>query len=49
VNGQWEQFYDKWIELPADRERGDLYVVFVHPQGASGLMNLDSITFEKTE
>lgn len=49
VNGQWEQFYDKRIELPADRERGDLYVVFVHPQGASGLMNLDSITFEKME
>lgn len=49
VNGQWEQFYDKWIDLPAERERSDVYVVFVHPQGASGLMNLDSITFEKTE
>lgn len=49
VNGQWEQFYDKWIELPAERERGDVYVVFVHPQGASGLMNLDSITFANAE
>ena len=49
VNGQWEQFYDKWIELPAERERCDLYIVFVHPQRASGLMNLDSITFEKSE
>ncbi len=49
VNGQWEQFYDKRIDLPADRERCDLYIVFVHPQNAGGLMNLDSITFEKSE
>lgn len=47
VNGQWEVFYDKVIELPAERERGDLYVIFVNDQKAGGLMNLDRVTFEE--
>ncbi len=47
VNGQWEQFYEKSVDIPAGTSRADLFVVFVNAQNASGLMNLDSLTFEK--
>lgn len=45
VNGQWEQFYDREVELAPAVGRADLIVRFVHPGNASGLMNLDSINF----
>lgn len=45
VNGQWEEFYDKTIELPTTVGRHDLYVRFVNEQRQGGLMNLDSIHF----
>jgi cytochrome c len=45
VNGQWEQFYDRTVDLPETNGRHDLVVRFVHPQKAGGLMNLDSIDF----
>ena len=47
VNGQWEGWYEKEVALPAGMERGDLVVVFVNKNKASGLMNLDSLRFEK--
>ncbi len=46
VNGQWEQFYDRIVELPETQGRHDVIVRFVHPQQAGGLMNLDSIHFQ---
>ena len=46
VNGQWEQFYDRTVELPAIEGRHDVIVRFVHPQEAGGLMNLDSVSFQ---
>ena len=45
VNGQWEQFYERILELPAQTGRGDLCVRFTHPGGAGGLMNLDLVHF----
>ena len=45
VNGQWEQFYERVVTLPAMAGRHDLWIRFTHPQQASGLMNLDSVEF----
>lgn len=57
VNGQWEEFYSRMVDLNLDttsRDSGaeprlsghhDLVVVFTHPKQAGGLMNLDSIEF----
>lgn len=45
VNGQWEKFYERTVDLPAVSGRHDVIVRFTHPQNASGLMNLDSIFF----
>ena len=45
VNGSWETFYDRAVPLPATTGRHDVVVVFTHPAGAGGLMNLDSVTF----
>ena len=46
VNGQWEQFYDRTVELPATEGRHDMIVRFVHAKQAGGLMNLDSVNFQ---
>ena len=51
VNGQWETFYERTVELPMAilpmdaSDRHDLIVRFIHPNQASGLMNLDWIHF----
>ncbi len=45
VNGQWEQFYERVVTLPAIEGRHDIWIRFTHPQQASGLMNLDSVEF----
>lgn len=46
VNGQWESFYERTVELPtAPSTHHDLIIRFTHPNQASGLMNLDWIHF----
>ena len=45
VNGSWEQFYDRTVEIPATDGRHDLFLRFVNEQHPGGLMNLDSIHF----
>lgn len=45
VNGQWEKFYDRTVDLPETKGRHDVFFVFTNPSKASGLMNLDSINF----
>ncbi len=45
VNGQWEQFYDRTVDLPETDGRHDVVIRFVHPNQAGGLMNLDFIKF----
>ena len=45
VNGQWEQFYEKTVDIPETQGRHDLFIRFTHPGQAGGLMNLDSIYF----
>jgi len=45
VNGNWEKFYEKSVEIPATMGRHDLYIRFVNPKNKGGLMNLDSIYF----
>jgi cytochrome c len=47
VNGAWEKFYEKSVDLPETKGRHDVYFVFVHPNKAGGLMNLDSINFQR--
>ena len=46
VNGAWEVWYEKTIEIPATQGRHDVWIRFIHPQNAGGLMNLDSILFQ---
>ena len=57
VNGSWEDFYERTIELKkaaALTEEGanpvtgrhDLIILFNHPNKAGGLMNIDAIRFE---
>jgi cytochrome c len=46
VNGDWEAFSEKVVELTPTDERGDLYLVFQNEQNRGGLMNVDSITFQ---
>ncbi len=45
VNGQWEKWYDKTVDLPATQGRHDVFIRFTNPQRAGGLMNLDAIEF----
>ncbi len=45
VNGDWEAFYDKTIELEPASGSDDLYIVFKNPQQRGGLMNVDSLLF----
>jgi hypothetical protein len=47
VNGQWEQFYARRVELMKTASRHDVIIRFVHPNKASGLMNLDSVQFQR--
>jgi cytochrome c len=46
VNGHWEKFYERTVDLPPTRGRHDLIVRFTHPGNASGLMNLDTVHFQ---
>ena len=45
VNGHWEKFYDRTVPIAVTTGRHDVFVVFTHPAGAGGLMNLDSLAF----
>ncbi|MEZ6126681.1 MAG: carbohydrate-binding protein [Planctomycetaceae bacterium] len=45
VNGQWENFYERRVQLPPVTGHHDLFVVFTHPAKAGGLMNLDALIF----
>jgi len=46
VNGDWEAFSKKVVELTPTTDRGDLYFVFQNEQNRGGLMNVDSISFQ---
>jgi hypothetical protein len=43
VNGDWEQFYLREIEVEANMVTADLFLVFVNKKNRSGLMNIDWI------
>lgn len=45
VNGSWEDFYDKTIELEPTSGRDAIFVIFKNPKNRDGLMNIDSLTF----
>lgn len=45
VNGNWEDFYERTVDLEEAKQRDDLFVVFTNREGRSGLMNLDSLYF----
>ncbi len=46
VNGSWEAFGDKTIELTPQTGRDAIYFVFKNPINRGGLMNIDSLTFQ---
>jgi len=46
VNGQWEKWYERTVELAPTPGRHDLFVRFVNPKNTNALMNLDSIHFQ---
>lgn len=46
VNGQWEDFYDRSATWTPVTGRHDVFVRFIHPQQAGGMMNLDSLRFD---
>jgi cytochrome c len=45
VNGGWEKWYERTVDLPETKDRHDLFFRFVNAKNAGGLMNLDSIYF----
>jgi cytochrome c len=45
VNGNWEQFYERVLPMPAQTGRDHVCIRFTHPGQASGLMNLDLVEF----
>jgi cytochrome c len=45
VNGGWEKWYERTVDLPETKGRHDLFFRFVNAKNAGGLMNLDSIYF----
>ena len=49
VNGQWEQFYQRVLELPETKGRHDLIVRFVHPDNAGALVNFDWLEFQRAD
>jgi hypothetical protein len=46
VNGSWEDFRDKKIELQPTQGRDSLLLIFKNETNRGGLMNIDSLTFE---
>ena len=46
VNGQWEEFYDKTIELQPSTGTDNLFLVFQNEKQRGGLMNVDSLIFQ---
>ena len=46
VNGQWEEFYDKVIDLTPSTGTDDLFFVFQNEKNRGALMNVDSLTFQ---
>ncbi|MFO1063258.1 MAG: PQQ-dependent sugar dehydrogenase [Pirellulales bacterium] len=49
VNGQWEKFSTKTIELTPTEGKADLFVVFKNEANRGGLMNIDWLEFRKTD
>lgn len=47
VNGHWEEFSDQDTEWEPVAGRHDVWVVFTHPSRAGGLMNLDSVRWNR--
>jgi len=47
VNGDWLAFSEKIIELKDTNSRDDVYLVFKNEQNRGGLMNVDSVEFQK--
>lgn len=46
VNGSWESFYDKQIEVTPNEGRDSVFFVFKNEQNRGGLMNIDWVEFQ---
>jgi cytochrome c len=44
--GEWEKWIETSIPLPASSESGDLYCIFIAPNGGGPFMNLDWLRFD---
>ena len=47
INGHWEQWYERTAPIKEIKGHHDIFILFVHPKKAGGLMNLDSIHFHR--
>lgn len=45
VNGEWEKWYERSVDIPAVSGSHDVFIRFVNSERTGGLMNLDSIYF----
>lgn len=47
VNGDWDGWYERATEIKPTAERADLYFETINPTNRGGLMNIDSVRFDK--
>jgi cytochrome c len=47
VNGQWEPFYERSVGLPPTSGWHDVVVRFTHPQQVGGLLDIDTVSFDR--
>jgi hypothetical protein len=47
VIGQWEPFYERSVGLPPTSGWHDVVVRFTHPQQAGGLLDIDTVSFDR--
>ena len=45
--GEWEKWIEISVQVPASGEKGDLYCIFIAPNGGGPFMNLDWLRFDK--
>jgi cytochrome c len=47
VNGDWDGWYERSTEIKPTVERADLYFETINPTNRGGLMNIDSVRFDR--
>lgn len=47
VNGDWDGWYERSVPIRGDKKRTDVYFRFVNEKNRGGLMNIDSVRFDR--